>query len=268
MFPVALALSVGLHVLVGRGIKAVLWAASPLATGEVEAFAYERSVYSVADWAMAQVVGLVLLAGLLFWAGLTLSPPWSTGLKALASLVWLGALALDLLRWHRVSVAASAVRWQRGVRGRVHMLKMDTIESVDVREAAGRAPTWRQGRQGRLVGLVVHLSDQRVVSCPRTDALTGRATVDAVADFVQMRLAQRRAPSTPPAVGVPTWTPRYAPAAPASPYASAPTVAPSPSPHASPAAHPAPPPSADAELRRALKRLRRRPPSGKSDVRP
>lgn len=254
LLPVALAASVVLHLLVGRGIKAVLWAASPLASGEVEALTYERRVYRSGDWAMAQVVGLVVLAGLLFGVGLALRPPVATGLKALACAVWLGALGLDLLRWHRVSVAASAVRYQRGLRGRVHALPMDAIQSVSVQEKAARGITWREGRHARLAGLVLRMNDQRVVACPRTDALTGLASVEALADFVRMRLQQMHAPGKAGAgIGMQAAAPAALPPV-ARPGGETAARAPAPVPEHAPGTSPS---TADAELRQALKRLRR-----------
>ena len=63
--PMSLAAAGAAHFLLSRGVKAVLWSVSPLATGEPQAYTYERDVWRSAEPEMLQVVIAVLASGLL-----------------------------------------------------------------------------------------------------------------------------------------------------------------------------------------------------------
>ena len=115
--PMSLAAAGAAHFLLSRGVKAVLWSVSPLATGEPQAYTYERDVWRTAEPEMLQVVVAVLASGLVMWIGAVNGWTW---LAVLGAAAWFGALAFDLLRWERVAVSASNLWFQRGLRERVH----------------------------------------------------------------------------------------------------------------------------------------------------
>jgi hypothetical protein len=204
LLPVFVGAGVALHILLGRTLKAILWAASPLATGEAEAFAYERRVYGTADIAMAPIVGTAVAAGVLAWAGAVIGKPWSAWVAAAAVLTLLGALALDLWRWERVAASASCLWFQRGCSGTVHQVAMENIRKVSVEEAEVRGFTLRHGMRNRTVRLQVKMSDKRVAAMPKTDAhVAAVAEVHAMKDFVRLRMQQinerESGPRKPPA---------------------------------------------------------------------
>ena len=58
--PMSLAAAGAAHFVLSRGVKAVLWSVSPLATGEPQAYTYERDVWRTAEPEMLQVVVAVL----------------------------------------------------------------------------------------------------------------------------------------------------------------------------------------------------------------
>lgn len=187
--PFTLAFGLATHAVVARGVKAVLWAWSPLATGEPEAAVYERRVYHTADMPMMQVAAAAAAAGLLWWLQLaTGSGRWA----------WLGVLALalvvclDVLRWERVAVSANHLWFQRGFRGKVHQIVLDNIRDVDVEETEARGFTLRHGIRNPLVRLNVRMNDKRIVALPKTDAHGGLDAVETVANHLRLRLQQLR----------------------------------------------------------------------------
>ena len=179
-----LGLALGLHWLLTRAAKALAWSAQPLATGEAEACRYERRVYHTAHPEMLQVIALAVGAGLLFWCALQWGPRWlwTLGLVALA-----GAVALDLLRWERVSASANFLWSQRGLRGSVTQVAIERIEELSVEEEDVGGFTLRHGTHNRLCRLGVLLSDQQSVELPWTDAATGLDDVEAMANHLRAR---------------------------------------------------------------------------------
>jgi hypothetical protein len=220
LLPFLVAFGVAGHALLSRVVKVVLWAWQPLATGELEVASYERKVYHTGVRHMLEVVVLAAVAGFVGWLALATGSFW---LWVGAGMVLAGALMLDLLRWERVSVSANNLWFQRGLRSTVRQVALENIRDVTVQESEAGLLTLRHGRRGRLVRLAVRMSDKRVVALPKTDAAGGRAAVEAVGNQLRMQLAQLRARE-------------------ASRSASGGASPPSPG---------------DAELRRALRRLRR-----------
>ena len=191
--PFAVALAVAAHALASRMVKAVLWAWSPLAIGEPEAFSYERRVYHTADAAMLQIVGLAAAAGLAAWAGLVLDTAWAA---LVAAPLFIGALVIDVMRWERVAASASALWFQRGFFGKVHQIDAENIRDITVEETETGGFTLRHGFHNRLARLKVRMSDKRVAALPKTDAARGLDGLEAVANHMRLRmehLRQRRA---------------------------------------------------------------------------
>ena len=185
--PFLLALGVAAHALLSRAVKAVLWSWSPLATGEPEAFTYDRRVYHTADVAMMQVVALAGAAGLLWWLGMAADSGW---LWAAGGLVLAGALALDLVRWERVAASANNLWFQRGFGRNVHQVALENIRDLSVEESDARGFTLRHGTRNRLARLQLRMRDKRVVALPKTDAHGGLDAVEAVANHLRLRLRQ------------------------------------------------------------------------------
>ncbi len=182
--PFMLALAVAGHVLLSRGAKTLLAAMQPLATGEPEVAGYERRVYGTADRAMLEVVGVVLAAGLLLWIGSS----WSLGLvTALGVLVLLGALALDLVRWERVTVSANYVWFQRGLGHKVHQVAIENIRDVTVTEADASGVTLRHLNRNRICRLNMRMKDKRMVALPKTDAHAELDAVETLANHIRTR---------------------------------------------------------------------------------
>jgi hypothetical protein len=188
-FPFALAFGLVAHAGVSRAVKLVLWAWSPLASGEPEAASYERRVYHTADRPMMQVAAAAALAGL----------PWLVAMAGGGSgWWWVGCLAvlavvgLDVLMWERVAVSAHYLWFQRGFRGKVHQVAMENIRDGSIEETEVRGFTLRHGRHNKLVRLQVRLSDKRVIALPKTDAHNGFSSVEAVDTYLRMRLQQLR----------------------------------------------------------------------------
>lgn len=249
--PFFVAIGVALHVYAARAIKAVLWAWSPLPTGEPEAYRYERSVYATANPKMLQIGVVAMLAGLLLWGGLARNSKalWLFGLLAVAV-----AVVLDLLRWERVASSSNFLWYQHGLGGTVHQVAIENMGDVEVEETAASGFTLRRGRHhNQLVRLNVRLSERRgnkVVELPQTDASSGAEDVEAVANHLRLRLQRlgdrqnaQRSPSEVPVVAI-REVPRAA-------LREVPMDAPA------PIAMPATP-ETDLELRKALKRLRKK----------
>jgi hypothetical protein len=182
--PFMLGIALGLHGLLARMAKAVAWSALPLATGEMEAFHYERRIYHTAHPEMLQVIGLAAVGGALFWAALQWGPGW---LWAVGLLTVLAAVALDLFCWERVSVTANFLWSQRGVRGDVAQVAIENVHELSVEEKDVRGFTLRHGTHNRLCRLQVGLADKGTVELPWTDAYTGLDDVEAMANHVRAR---------------------------------------------------------------------------------
>lgn len=183
--PMSVAAAGAGHYLVSRGVKAVLWSVSPLATGEPQAYTYERDVWRTAEPAVLQVVIAALASGPVVWLGGVTGWRW---LAALGMLAWFGALALDLLRWERVAVSANNLWFQRGLRERVHQVAYENIRDVHVEEKEAGGFTLRRGRDNRTCRLQVRMKDKRIVALPKTDAHSGLGDVEEVANQLRQRL--------------------------------------------------------------------------------
>lgn len=184
MLPFALALAVGLHIVLGRAAKAVAGSVSPLARGEPEAGGYQRHVYGTAHRAMLEVVALVLAAGALMWVGMAWSALWA---MALGVLMLFGAVGLDLHRWERVTVSANYVWFQRGLGQTVHQVAIENIRDVAVTEDEAPGFTLRHLNHNRVCRLTMRMSDKRVVALPKTDAEAGLDAVEEVANLIRTR---------------------------------------------------------------------------------
>jgi hypothetical protein len=185
--PVMLALGIAGHAVLARGVKAVLWSWAPLATGEPEAASYDRRVYHTADRPMLQVLAAAAAAGLLLWLGLASGWAlfWWGGVLGV-----IGAVALDVLLWERVAVSAHNLWFQRGFRNKVHQVDLENIRDLTVDETEARGFTLRHGTDNRVVRLSVRMHDKRVVALPKTDARRSLEAVEAVANYLRMRLQQ------------------------------------------------------------------------------
>jgi hypothetical protein len=189
VLPFMLALALAAHALLARAVKAVLWSWSPLASGESEAVAYERRVYHTADRPMMRIAGAAALAGLPWWIAIATGARsgWAAGLLAVIAVV-----AWDVLQWERVAVSAHYLWFQRGFRHPVHQVAMENIRDASVEESDAGGFTLRHGRSNRLVRLQVRMKDRRVVALPKTDAHGGLDAVEAMANYLRMRLQQLR----------------------------------------------------------------------------
>jgi hypothetical protein len=188
LLPFMVAFGVAGHAVLSRLLKVVLWAWSPLATGEPEAATYERRVYHTAVRPMMEVVAAAAASGLLLWAAAV------TGSR----LAWLAAFAafaatllLDVLRWERVAISANNLWFQRGFRGTVHQVAVDNIRDLSVDESEVGGLTLRHGRRNRVVRLSIRMADKRMVALPKTDGHSGQESVEAVANHLRMRLQQQ-----------------------------------------------------------------------------
>lgn len=182
--PFMLGLALGMHWFVSRTAKAVAWAASPLATGEAEAYRYERRTYHTAHPEMLEIIALALCGGLLFWCALQWGRGW---LWAVGLLLVAAAVALDLWVWERVSASANFLWAQRGLRGEVKQVAIENIHELSVEEEDTRGFTFRHGRQNRLCRLQVRLANNEPVELPWTDAYTGFDDVEAMANHLRAR---------------------------------------------------------------------------------
>jgi hypothetical protein len=183
--PMSVAAAGAGHFVVSRGVKAVLWSVAPLATGEPQAYTYERDVWRTAEPAMLQVAVAALASGLVAWLGAVTGWTW---LAALGLLAWFGVLALDLLRWERVAVSANNLWFQRGLRERVHQVAYENIRDVHIEEKDAEGFTLLRGRNNRVCRLQVRMKDKRMVALPKTDAHSGLGDVEEVANQLRQRL--------------------------------------------------------------------------------
>lgn len=183
--PMSLAGAMAAHALAARAVKAVAWSVAPLAAGEPQAYVYERDVWRTAEPGALQVVAASAGSGLVFWIAGLASSWW---LFALALLAWAGALAFDLLSWQRVAVSANNLWFQRGWGQKVHQVAFENIRDVSVEERDERGFTLRRGLRNRVCRLQVRMKDKRVVALPKTDAYTGLSDVEEVANQLRQRL--------------------------------------------------------------------------------
>jgi hypothetical protein len=183
--PMAVAAAGALHHLASRAVKAVLWSVSPLSSGEPQAFAYERDVWRTAEPETMQVAGAALAAGAVVWLGGVTDSGWITALGVLA---WLGAMGFDLLRWERVAVSANNLWFQRGFWETVHQVAYENIRDANVEEKDAAGFTLLRGRRNRVCRLQVRMKDKRLVALPKTDAYSGLGDVEAVANQLRQRL--------------------------------------------------------------------------------
>lgn len=187
MLPLLVAFAVGLHAVLARAAKAVVASARPLATGEIEACGYDRSVHATAASQTMGIVAVALAAGFALWLGFAGGWAWAWALG------WLGvaaAVALDLWWWERVAASASYLWFQRGWSGRVHQVLIDNIRDIEVAESASGGFTLRHGRRNASARLMLTLLDGSRVALPRTDAHGGLDAVEAVANHVRARRQQ------------------------------------------------------------------------------
>ena len=173
-------------------LKALLWAWSPLAQGEVEALAYQRAAYRTADPALRPVVLVVAAAGVAWGGGLVCPAPVSMLLMLSGVMAILAALVMDLQRWERVAVTSSSLWFQRGLGHTVQHLSLLNVAEVTVQEKDERLATLRHWRGNRSIRLCVRMSDKQVVTLPKTDVFSGADAVEQVANFMRHRLQQIR----------------------------------------------------------------------------
>lgn len=183
--PMSVAAAVGTHVLAARAVKAVLWSTSPLSVGEPQAYAYERNVYRTAESEPMQVVGMAIATGVLAWLAGAVGSGW---LWLLAVLAWAATLGLDLLYWERVAVSANNLWFQRGFGQTVHQVAFENIRDVAVEERDAKGFTLRHGTRNRVCRLQVRMNDKRAIALPKTDAHTGLDDVEQVANQLRQRL--------------------------------------------------------------------------------
>lgn len=183
--PFMLAIAVALHVLLGRGTKAILASAAPLATGELEAGGYQRGVYGSPERAMLEVAALAMASGLVMWAASAFQLGW---LWAIAIALLVGAVALDILRWQRVTSGASYVWYQEGLRGQVHQVAIDNIAevSVDEQDVPGSF-TLRHLKNNRVCRLLLEMKEGKPLKLPKTNAADGLESVEALANHIRTR---------------------------------------------------------------------------------
>jgi hypothetical protein len=183
--PLAVAAAGFAHGLASRAVKAVLGAASPVPQGELQAYGYERDPWRSAEPALWPVVGLALLAGLPLWAAFV----WRSGAWfGVALVLGLLALALDVLRWQRVAAGASALWVQRGFWSERERIDLERVRDVAVDETDTRGFTFRRGTANRLCRLTVRMKDRSELQLPATDAHSGLEAVEAVANQVRQRM--------------------------------------------------------------------------------
>lgn len=182
--PLGIAAGVGLHVLLARGLKAILSAVSPLASGAPEAAAYDRSVYGTPGRDMLEVAGLAVGAGVLMGLGAMSGWGW-VGLAGVLAL--LGALALDIQRWQRVAASADWVWFQRGYGQKVHQVAIENIRDISISEDDAGGFTLRRGTANRVCRLNLRMADKRMVALPKTDAHANLEAVEDVANHIRTR---------------------------------------------------------------------------------
>lgn len=188
----ALSGAVVAHALLSKVVKVLLWAWSPLASGEAEACTYQRSVYFTSEPALLVVVGVAAASGLAWGLGLIWHTVFSPWLMLAGALGVLTALGFDLQCWERVAVSANNVWFQRGLGHTVHQLAIDNIREVSVHESAEGGFTLRRGRRNRSVRLSLRTLDKHVIALPKTDARSGLEAVENMANFLRLRLQQQR----------------------------------------------------------------------------
>lgn len=208
--PIGIAAGIGLHALLARGLKAVLSAVSPLASGAPEAAGYDRSVYGTPGRDMLEVAGTAVAAGLLMGVGAVSGWGW---VGAAGVLVLLAAVGLDVQRWQRVAASADWVWFQRGWGQKVHQVAIENIRDISIHEEDVGGFTLRRGSGNRICRLNLRMADKRIVALPKTDAHRDLEAVEDVANHIRTRqqltqeLQARREggrPAAPPAAVDPT----------------------------------------------------------------
>jgi hypothetical protein len=192
LFAIALPCAFLAHASLSWLLKSLLWAWSPLAQGEVEAFAYQRAVYRTADRSLRPVLMVVAGAGVAWGGGLVCPAPIAMMLMFSGVLAILAALVMDLQRWERVAVTSSSLWFQRGFGHKVHHLSLHNVAEVIVHEKDERLATLRHWRGNRSIRLCVRMSEKQVVTLPKTDVFSGAEAVEQVANFMRHRLQQIR----------------------------------------------------------------------------
>ena len=182
--PAGIVLAVVAHVLLARALKTLLAAVMPLASGAPEAAGYQRSVYGTASRQTLEIVGAILLAGLLCGWGVMAGSGWIIGAGVVALIV---AHALDVHRWERVAASADCVWFQRGFGQKVYQVAIDNIRDVSVHDEEAAGFTLRHGLRNRLCRLRLRMADKRVVALPKTDALVDLGHVESVANHIRSR---------------------------------------------------------------------------------
>lgn len=195
LLPPMLALGLGLHWTLARGLKALLRRVRPLAIGEREIAGYDRVVYHSTQPMMLAVVALAAGAGLALWVGAYAASV--SGWASAAGLV-VAAVALDLWHWERVTLSVQYIWFQRGLTARVHQVLIDNVRDARVEERAARGLTLR-GRANRSVRLQLRMRDRIIAALPKTDAANGgREAVEAIAGLVNERIAHINAARVTP----------------------------------------------------------------------
>lgn len=180
------------HAALSRLTKALLWAWSPLSRDEPEVKVYQRAVYRTADPTLRPVVGVVATAGLAWGLGLVWNSFFSSWLMFTGVMAIMAAIVMDLQRWERVAVTANSVWFQRGFGHNVHHISLNQIREVLVQEKNEHGATLRRWRNNRSVRLAIRMADRRLVALPKTDAFSGRKTIETMADFLRHRLQHSR----------------------------------------------------------------------------
>jgi len=182
--PAGIVLTVAAHVLLARALKTLLAAVTPLASGAPEAAGYQRSVYGTVSRQTLEIVGAVVLAGLLCGWGVMTRSGWFIGAGVVALIV---AHALDVHRWERVAASADWVWFQRGFGQKIYQVAIDNIRDVSVHDEEATGFTLRHGLRNRLCRLRLRMADKRVVALPKTDALVDLGHVESVANHIRSR---------------------------------------------------------------------------------
>ncbi len=182
--PAGIVLTVAAHVLLARALKTLLAAVTPLASGAPEAAGYQRSVYGTVSRQTLEIVGAVVLAGLLCGWGVMTRSGWFIGAGVIALIV---AHALDVHRWERVAASADWVWFQRGFGQKIYQVAIDNIRDVSVHDEEATGFTLRHGLRNRLCRLRLRMADKRVVALPKTDALVDLGHVESVANHIRSR---------------------------------------------------------------------------------
>jgi hypothetical protein len=186
--PVCLGLALLAHAGLSAAAKGMLSAAQPLADGEPPLAEAAPATLWTADVGALPLWLAVAASGLLLWLALVVGSGW-LGLVALAAMV--ATTVLDLRRWPRVVVSASAVWRQAGWREPVQRWPLARIADVRVQEADGHGWSLRGPWPGPVAALWLRDTDRDPVLLLVSDAAKGLDAVEAVANQIRLRLAAR-----------------------------------------------------------------------------